>query len=101
PVGDLWDVMSEGVDPYNEGTRQMFDSAAKLYRTRLLPIIESDHKIRAEEARKLPWDDPKARAFRSSDRILKTLLLAAIVPLVECFRDLTAGRLAALNHGSI
>jgi hypothetical protein len=101
PVGDLWDVISEGVDPYNEGTRQMFDSAEKLYRTRLLPIIEAEHKFRAEEAAKLPWDDPKARAFRSSDRIIKTLLLAAIVPELECFRELTAARLAALNHGSI
>jgi len=101
PVGDLWDVISEGVDPYNEGTRQMFDSAEKLYRIRLLPIIENDHKIRAEEIRNLPWDDPKAKAFRSSDRIIKTLLLAAIVPAVECFRELTAGRLATLNHGSI
>ena len=34
-------------------------------------------------------------------RLLKTLLLAALVPEVEALRALTAARLAALNHGSV
>ncbi|MFA1544801.1 hypothetical protein [Actinomadura chokoriensis] len=33
--------------------------------------------------------------------MVKTLLLAALVPNVPALRALTAGRLAALNHGSI
>jgi hypothetical protein len=41
------------------------------------------------------------RAFRSDDRLVKTLLLAALAPDVEALRDLTARRLAALNHGTI
>ena len=40
----------------------------------------------------------KGRAFRADERIMKTLLLAAMTPEVECFRNLTAGRLAVLNH---
>ena len=46
-------------------------------------------------------DDPKARAFRADDRLVKTLLLAALVPEVDALRGLNSARLAALNHGSI
>ena len=45
-------------------------------------------------------DDPKAAAFRADDRLVKTLLLAALVPEVESLKALTAARLAALNHGT-
>ena len=100
PVGDLWDAIAEGDEPFNEEMRQYFDSAKRLYRNKLLPIIEADNGIRAAEVQKLAWDDPKAAAFRTDDRIIKTLLLAAMTPNVECFRDLTPSKLAALNHGS-
>ena len=49
----------------------------------------------------LPYDDPKRTAFRNDDRLVKTLLLAALVPEVESLRALNAERLAALNHGTI
>lgn len=101
PVGDLWDAIAEGDEPFNEEMRQYFDSAKRLYRNKLLPIIETDNGIRAAEVQKLAWDDPKAAAFRTDDRIIKTLLLSAMTPNVECFRDLTPSKLAALNHGSI
>ena len=39
--------------------------------------------------------------FRADDLIVKTLLLAALVPNVPALNGLTATRLAALNHGSI
>jgi hypothetical protein len=39
--------------------------------------------------------------LRNDARLLKTLLLAALVPEVEALRALTAARLAALNHGSV
>jgi len=51
--------------------------------------------------RKLPHDDPKRIQFRNNDRLVKTLLLSALVPEVESLRALTAEKLAALNHGSI
>ena len=37
----------------------------------------------------------------SYERLLKTLLLAALVPQVESFRGMTGAKLAALNHGTI
>ena len=51
--------------------------------------------------RSIALDDPRRTAFRSDDRLVKTLLLAALVPGVESLRTLNAGRLAALNHGTI
>jgi len=44
---------------------------------------------------------PSRHAFRAADLVVKTLLLAALVPNVPALRALTANRLAALNHGSI
>ena len=42
----------------------------------------------------------RAKALRNDARLLKTLLLAALVPEVESLKALTAGRLTALNHGT-
>ena len=39
--------------------------------------------------------------FRADDRLAKTLLLSAVAPKVPALKELTAGRLASLNHGSI
>lgn len=101
PLGDLFDVIAEGDEPFNEAMRTHFDQAKRLYHQKLLPLLERQHGITREQARTLPWDDPRATAFRGEDRLVKTLLLAALTPDVEALRDMTAGRLAALNHGSI
>ena len=37
----------------------------------------------------------------NDDRLIKTLLLAALVPQSVPFKDLTVTRLVALNHGLI
>jgi hypothetical protein len=42
----------------------------------------------------------RAKNLRNDARLLKTLLLAALVPEVESLKALTAQRLAALNHGT-
>ena len=44
---------------------------------------------------------PGGSAFRNDDRLVKTLLLSALVPEVESLRGLNAEKLAALNHGTI
>ena len=101
PVGDLFDVIADGDEPFTEGMRIHFDNAKRLYYQKLLPLLEKEHGATAAEIRALPYDDPRARAFRADDRLLKTLLLAALVPQVESLKGLNAARLAALNHGSI
>ncbi|HXO22157.1 MAG TPA: phage resistance protein, partial [Thermoanaerobaculia bacterium] len=101
PVGDLFDVIADGDEPFTEGMRIHFERAKRLYHQKLLPILERRNGLSRGEARALPYDDPRATAFRGDDRLVKTLLLAALTPEVEAFRGLTAARLAALNHGSI
>ena len=59
-----------------------FDNAKRLYHQKLLPVLEKQHG-RREELEKLPEDDPKRIAFRNEDRLVKTLLLSALVPEVE------------------
>ena len=59
------------------------------------------HGVRPEDLEPLPHDDPRRVAFRNDDRLVKTLLLSALVPEVESLRGLNAEKLAALNHGTI
>ncbi len=101
PVGDLFDAIAEGDEPFTEGMRHHFEHARGLYRRKLLPLIERQRGVTKAEAAERPPDDGAARAFRADDRLVKTLLLAALTPEVEVLKHLTATRLAALNHGSI
>ena len=101
PVGDLFDAIAEGDEPFTEGTRHHFENARNLYRRKLLPLIERRHGISREDAETRPKSDRAARALRAEDRLAKTLLLSALAPEVEVLKNLTAARLAALNHGSI
>lgn len=100
PVGDLWDVISEGDEPMNDLMRRMMRTARNLWEHKLRPVLVRQNGIDPE----LPGleVDPKvAETFRNHARLLKTLLVAALVPKLEVFEDLTVDRLIALNHGSI
>ncbi len=101
PLGDLFDTLAEGDEPFTESARHHFENARNLYRRKLLPLIENRHGISKAEAAARPKDDGTARAFRADDRLAKTLLLSALAPDVDTLKNLTAARLAALNHGSI
>jgi hypothetical protein len=101
PAGDLFDVIAEGDEAFSEAMRIHFENARRLYARILLPMLQQEHGLMADGLRALPWDDPRAQRFRADDRLLKTLLLAALVPEVEAFKTLTPARLAALNHGTI
>jgi len=100
PVGDLFDVIAHGDEAFSQEMAIHFDNAKRLYHQKLLPVLEKQHG-RREELEKLPEEDPKRIAFRNEDRLVKTLLLSALVPEVESLRALNAERLAALNHGTI
>jgi hypothetical protein len=101
PVGDLFDVIAEGDEAFTDVMRRHFENAKKLYHQKLLPMLEQQHRIRAEEVASAGDGDARVVAFRADDRLVKTLLLAALVPEVEALRGMTATRLAALNHGTI
>ncbi|MEO5354353.1 MAG: DUF6079 family protein [Magnetococcus sp. XQGC-1] len=101
PVGDLYDAIADEAEPFTSEMRHHFENARKLYRQKLLPMLEKEHAVRAENILGLPATDLKRRAFLADDRLMKTLLLSALVPAVECFKGLNASRLTALNHGSV
>jgi hypothetical protein len=101
PVGDLFDAISEGDEAFSDVMRAHFDNAKKLYHRQLRPLLESEHKLSFDDLPQLPYDDSRAVALRNDDRLAKTLLLAALAPEVESLRNMTVGKLAALNHGTI
>lgn len=101
PVGDLFDVVAHGDEAFSQDMAIHFNNAKRLYHQKLLPALEKQHGIRREDVEQLPYDDPKRTAFRNDDRLVKTLLLSALVPEVESLRGLNAEKLAALNHGTI
>ncbi|AXV04977.1 Bacteriophage (PhiC31) resistance protein PglY [Euzebya pacifica] len=95
PLGDLWDQVS-GEDSFSPQLKVHFDRARALYR-RLRTNLLEEHGVDEEHVKGLP----DTHAFRRDDRLVKTLLLSALVPEVEPLRNLTVSRLAALNHGTI
>ena len=100
PVGDLFDVVAHGDEAFSPEMAIHFDNAKRLYQQKLLPELEKVHGSK-ETLDTLPPTDPKRQAFNNHDRLIKTLLLSALVPEVESLRGLTADRLASLNHGTI
>jgi hypothetical protein len=101
PVGDLFDLISEGDDAFSAGMKAYFDEAKKLYEQKLKPMLETQHALSFEAAAARPLTDAKRTALRNDDRLIKTLLLAALAPEVESLKNMTPQRLAALNHGTI
>lgn len=97
-VGDLWDVINEGEEPTSDAIRQQFKSARTLWRNRLYPMLVEEKGI---DPRQGEGDVHQRDAFENDARILKTLLMANLVPQVEAFREMTADKLIAVNYGSI
>lgn len=101
PVGDLFDAIAEGDEAVSEEVRRRFDFAKRLHEEKFLPLLAQEHGIPLEALRTAPCQDKRAAALRNDDRLVKTLLLAALAPNVPALRGLDAARLAALNHGTI
>ena len=101
PVGDLYDQIAKGDDAFSSEMKKHFQTADKLYRQNLKPMLEATHDLSFAAAEELPQDDSKRVALKNDDRLIKTVLLAALAPEVETLRNLTPARLAALNHGTI
>src|SRR6516225_6164710 len=99
PVGDSFDYIVEGSEPIDSHAGAMFKASHDLYQNRLLPSLLEKHSVSKEQLATDP--DSVPGGFRAQERIAKTLLLSAIAPNVPALRDITAPRLAALNHGSI
>ena len=98
PVGDSFDYIVSGSQPLDAQAAALFKSANALYQDKLRPLILADNGLTEADA-----GDPGklTAAFRAHDRLAKTLLLSAVAPRVPALKELTASRLASLNHGSI
>ena len=73
PVGDLFDVIAQGDEPFTQAMRMRFDDARKLYRTKLRPLLEDEHGVAAGELEAGAVDTSAVARFRGDDRLLKTL----------------------------
>ena len=95
-VGDLYDVMiASGEQPLSEDMRALFAVARNLFDNKFTPMLLTQHALATAEG--LDAD----HQFHKDARLAKTLLVAALVPEVKSLSRLTAGRLAALNHGTV
>ncbi|MDA2806625.1 phage resistance protein [Nocardiopsis suaedae] len=98
PMGAVFDVLVEGeVRPFKDQLSAEYDKIRNFYRTKVLPWLLERHGTTEEEVAGLDVVAP----FRREDLLVKTLLLATLVPNVPALKELTASRLIALNHGII
>ncbi|MCT7353225.1 hypothetical protein N4P33_13725 [Streptomyces sp. 15-116A] len=89
PLGDLWDVLVDNTSTAFTARLQQESETARRFHT----------KARRFLLRK--YGHAEHPDFVADERYVKTLLLAALAPDVPALRRLTAGRLAALNHGTL
>lgn len=97
PVGDVFDLVVEGNQALSPEMAGRFRAARTLFEDRLRPVILREHGLGPDEAAGLPRTHP----VRADERLAKTLVMSAVAPEVPALKELTASRLAALNHGSI
>lgn len=100
PVGDAYDHVVSGsqgqaLDP---AAATVFRSAHRLYTEKFQPELMKSHQLTAAD---LENRESLPAGYLSDDRIVKTMLLSAVAPKVPALKELSASRLASLNHGSI
>jgi hypothetical protein len=105
PLGDLWDVVAHGDEAFTDVMRLNFENAKRLYHNKLRPMLEQQHEIDLEvDVERAKTDNAvadKLHRFENDDRLVKSLLLSALVHGVETLKNMNCARLAALNHGTI
>ncbi len=116
PVGDAFDVIAGGEEPFDQVMKARFARARHLYEDNFLPMIQADHGMdspeKCQRLRKgqrigqghhasLGCSGCPQTGCRTDNRLAKTLLMAALVPETPTFKGLTVKRLVHLNHGTI
>ncbi|MCX5743554.1 MAG: hypothetical protein NT062_13770 [Proteobacteria bacterium] len=109
-VGDLFDVLASGQDSADGIMRSRFEAAKQIYKYQFLPLIQRTNgtttearcqRLRPAHPTRLGCSGCAERTCRSDNRLVKTMLIASLVPEVDAVKDLTASRLAQLNLGSL
>lgn len=88
PLGDLWDVLAGGTGEAFTDQLRRESEAAQRFHVKVRNVLGQRYGEGSQQ-------------YTAVDRIVKTLLLAALAPDVSALSRLTGGRLAALNHGSV
>ena len=89
PLGDLWDVLTDGTgEAFTDRLRREADAAHRFYARARAHLVER-------------YGGTTSRDFVAADRFVKTLLLASLAPHLPALARLTGARIAALNLGSI
>jgi hypothetical protein len=99
PVGDCFDYVVNGKQALDTHAANLFRAATSLYGDKIKPVLLREHNVTEDQLANDLASVPQG--FRSHERLAKTLLLSAVAPGVPALKDLTASRLASLNHGSI
>ncbi|KOU07188.1 PglY protein [Streptomyces sp. NRRL F-2295] len=89
PIGDLWDVIAQRTGEAFTAKLKAEAETARRFHERV-----RDHLL-------TKYGSADDKRFQTDDRLIKTLLLAALAPHVPALSRLTGGKLAALNHGTI
>lgn len=99
PVGDCFDYVVNGRQALDTHAANLFRAATTLYEDKIKPVLLREHKVTEGQLANDPGS--VSQGFRNHERLAKTLLLSAVAPGVPALKELTASRLASLNHGSI
>lgn len=97
PLGDLFDAVNSGDEPLTEVMRSQFAQARRLWTNRFQPVLLREHGLTEQTAAEVP----SSHGYVTDSRLVKTLLVAALVPEVGPLRGLTVSRLTALNSGIV
>ena len=78
PLGDLFDAINAGDEPLTELMRSQFAQARRLWTQRFEPVLLRNHDLQPDDVAALPSNHP----FVTDARLVKSLLIAALVPEV-------------------
>jgi len=110
PTGDVFDLVASADDAVDGPSRAAFQRARDLYLHDVLPRLQAKHGATAPQRCQRLRDGHPLRlgcsgcaqvACRNDNRLVKTALLAALVPRARPFDGLTVKRLVHLNHGAV
>lgn len=97
PVGDAFDHIMSGNDRMGNDAARRFKMGKSFWNDKLRPLILKTNDLPGDTRDDDIADTPAGAELR----IGKTLVLSSIAPEVPGLKQMTASRLAHLNHGSI
>jgi hypothetical protein len=109
-VGDLFDVLAGGEEPMDGVLREQFQTMRTKYQQEFLPLVQLTQQdaTRRRSASACATTTPAGGLLqlrrgrcRADNRLMKTLLLATLLPNVSVLKEFTVSRLVALNHGTL